>query len=238
MHWRYLPFGTFTGEHNMSLDRQLLDDLQSGKSETPTLRFYCWDRPTISLGTNQTAEEVVIPDQIQRLNYGLVTRPTGGRALLHKGDICYAIIANRKSHPAFFSLTSTYRAIAQSIAAMLASLGINTTELPQTGTPARSNLNPCFAMLNPFEVTVRGRKICGSAQFRTGDFFLQHGSVRIFDNWNESDLCSLWPEGHRLDSSQITSIELETQSRPVINDVVSAFEQAIRDSFAVSFDDE
>ena len=93
-------------------------------------------------------------------------------------------------------------------------------------------------MLNPFEVTVRGRKICGSAQFRTGDFFLQHGSVRIFDNWNESDLCSLWPEGHRLDSSQITSIELETQSRPVINDVVSAFERAIRDSFAVSFDDE
>lgn len=222
----------------MSLDRQLLDELQSGKSALPTVRFYCWDRPTISLGTNQVAEEVVTLDQIKKLNYGLVTRPTGGRALLHKGDICYAIIANRKSHPAFSSLTSTYRAIAQSIAAMLATLGINTTELPQSGTPARSALNPCFAMLNPFEVTVRGRKICGSAQFRTGDFFLQHGSVRIFDNWNEQDLTSLWPEGHRLDSSQITSIEVETNCLPAIGDVVAAFERAIRDSFAVSFGSE
>lgn len=233
MHWRYLPFGTFTGEQNMSLDRQLLDDLQSGKSESTIVRFYCWDRPTVSLGTNQVADEVVVLEQIQRLDYGLVTRPTGGRALLHKGDICYAIIANRHSHPEFRSLTSTYRAIAQSIAAMLATLGINTTELPQTGTPSRSSLNPCFAMLNPFEVTVRGRKICGSAQFRSGDCFLQHGSVRIFDNWNQDDLTTLWPLGHQLAADQISSIEFETGRKPALAPVVTAFEDAVKDRFGV-----
>ncbi len=218
----------------MSLDRQLFEDLHSGKSGSPIVRFYCWDRPTVSLGTNQIAEEVVVLEQIQQLGYGLVTRPTGGRALLHKGDICYAIIANRHSHPEFRSLTSTYRAIAQSIAAMLASLGINTTELPQTGTPARSALNPCFAMLNPFEVTVRGRKICGSAQFRSGDCFLQHGSVRILDNWNEDDLTSLWPHGHQLAPDQITSIAVESGLEPALVEVVTAFEEAVKDRFGVS----
>ncbi len=238
MHWRCLPFGTFTGEYNMSLDRQLLDDLQSGKSTIPTVRFYCWDRPTVSLGTNQAASEVVIVEQIQQLGYGLVTRPTGGRALLHKGDICYALIANRNSHPEFRSLTSTYRAIAQSIAAMLATLGVSTTELPQTGTPARSALNPCFAMLNPFEVTVRHRKICGSAQFRSGDNFLQHGSVRMYDNWEEDDLTTLWPDGHRLVANQVTSIEAETGRSPVPAEVASAFKCAFKDRFGVSLSDD
>lgn len=217
----------------MSLDRRLLEDLQTGRTSDPTVRFYCWDRPTVSLGTNQLARKVVVTDQIARLQYGLVVRPTGGRALLHKGDICYAIAARRSGHADFKSLTSTYRAIAESIAVLLKELGVDTTELSPAGTPARSALNPCFAMLNPFEITVRGRKICGSAQFRTGDFFLQHGSIRLQDNWIEDDLSALWPDGHQLDPSTITSIESETGRKPVIEIVVTAFELAISRRFGV-----
>ncbi len=233
MLWRSFPFGTFSGEYNMSLDRQLLQQLQSGEFAQPVLRLYFWDRPTVSLGTNQKAEEVVVTEQIERLGYGLVTRPTGGRALLHKGDICYAIIANRSSHPQFRTLTSTYRAIAHAIAAMLASLGVNTTELPLSGTTPRNSLNPCFAMLNPFEVTVRGRKICGSAQFRSGDFFLQHGSIRVCDNWSDDDLRSLWPAGFELDRHSITSIEAEIGQCPFLDDVVDSFTEAFQHQFGI-----
>ncbi|MGB5107250.1 MAG: biotin/lipoate A/B protein ligase family protein [Candidatus Zixiibacteriota bacterium] len=215
----------------MSLDLQLFEQLQYAQRLTPVLRFYCWNRPTVSLGTNQVADQVVISSEINRLGYGLVTRPTGGRALLHKGDLCYAIIARRDSHPDFRSLTTTYRAIGEAISSALKSIGIQITELPQSATPSRSALNPCFAMLNPFEVTVRGRKICGSAQFRSGEFFLQHGSIRVEDNWNDQDLSALWPAGFRLKRDSITSIEREMSNKPPIKQVVAKFENAFCSRF-------
>ncbi len=232
--WDQIPFGTFTGEYNMGLDRELLRQFQAGERTVPVVRFYCWDRPTVSLGTNQLAAEVVNLDVIQNLGYGLVHRPTGGRALLHKGDLCYAVIASRHSHPLFRTLTTTYRAIGQVIAATLTGLGINLTELPAEASCAHGRSNPCFAMLNPFEVTVRGRKICGNAQFRSGDFFLQHGSLRIQDNWTNSDLHDLWPEGNSLDGASITAIEREVALHVPAVDVARLFGESFERQLEIS----
>ena len=207
--WDYLGLVTDTGEANMALDRLLLSELQSGKRQRPVLRFYRWAKPTVSLGTNQTAGEVVVMSEVRRLGYDLVKRPTGGRALLHKGDICYAIAAHRDYHPCFHSLTSTYRTIGTVIAGTLQSLGIDLTDLPAAGTESRHGRNPCFAMLSPFEVTVGGKKICGSAQYRSGGFFLQHGSLLVRDGWDANDLTSIWPAGYALDGSRITCVDRE-----------------------------
>ncbi len=232
--WDLLPFGTFTGEYNMGLDRELLGQFQTGERTRPVVRFYCWDRPTVSLGTNQIATEVVRLEKIQRLGYGLVHRPTGGRALLHKGDLCYAVIASRHSHPLFRTLTTTYRTIGQVIAATLTELGINLAELPVEAAGAHGKANPCFAMLNPFEVTVRGCKICGNAQFRSGDFFLQHGSLRVQDNWTNSDLVDLWPEGNSLDGGSITAVEREVGRQAAGVDVARLFGRAFERQLEIS----
>lgn len=233
--WDLIPFGTFTGEYNMGLDRDLLRQFQAGERTRPIVRFYCWDRPTVSLGTNQIANEVVRLEMVQKLGYGLVHRPTGGRALLHKGDLCYAVIASRHSHPLFRTLTTTYRAIGQVIAATLTELGINLTELPVEAAGAHGKANPCFAMLNPFEVTVRGRKICGNAQFRSGDFFLQHGSLRIQDNWTNSDLNDLWPEGFHLEGNSVTSVQAEIGHCVESLSVSEVFETKFARRFAINF---
>jgi lipoyl(octanoyl) transferase len=169
--WDYLGLSEDSGPANMSCDRKLLDELQSGERRRPAVRLYLWKTPTISLGTNQTSADVVVQEQVGRLGYDIVKRPTGGRALLHKGDICYAISAHKSHHPSFHSLTSTYRAIGAVLSETLESLGIGLAELPALGSDSRRSLNPCFAMLSPFEVTVKGKKICGSAQFRSGGFF-------------------------------------------------------------------
>jgi lipoate-protein ligase A len=233
--WDLIPFGTFTGEYNMGLDRDLLRQFQTGERTVPVVRFYCWDRPTVSLGTNQLAADVVNIEVVESLGYGLVHRPTGGRALLHKGDLCYAVIASRQSHPAFRTLTTTYRAIGQVISATLKSLGVNLTELPAEASGAHGKANPCFAMLNPFEVTVRGRKICGNAQFRSGDFFLQHGSLRIEDNWTDTDLVDLWPEGYCLDGASITAIEREIALQVPAVQVARLFGQAFERQLGLKF---
>jgi len=233
--WHHLGFGTFSGEYNMALDRELLRQFQTGQRTVPVVRFYRWDRPTVSLGVNQNPDDVVNRSVIAELGYGLVHRPTGGRALLHKGDLCYAIVASRHSHPLFRTLTTTYRAIGEAISATLRSLGIDLTELPTTAAGAHGRANPCFAMLNPFEVTVRGRKICGNAQFRSGDYFLQHGSLRIEDNWNQDDLIRLWPEGNSLVGESITAVEWELGRPVAASAVAAAFALAIQRSFSVDF---
>merc|ERR1712146_669205 len=62
------------GADNMAIDEMLLR--QSSMSASPTLRFYFWDRPTVSLGYFQSlnAREAHAPS----LTLPLVRRATGG----------------------------------------------------------------------------------------------------------------------------------------------------------------
>lgn len=220
----------------MDWDQRLLQQLQRRERTRPILRLYRWQTPTVSLGKNQIANEVVSLAELERLNYGMVKRPTGGRALLHKGDICYAIVANRNSHPFFHSLTSTYRSIGEALSQVIQSLGIALTDLSSKGNNSRKDLSPCFAMVSPFEVTVGGRKICGSAQLRSGDYFLQHGSLRVRDNWNQDDLATIWPAGLALDADKITSVDREIGKRIEFKMIEEQILVAFRNGFQVQFE--
>jgi lipoyl(octanoyl) transferase len=232
--WDYLGLMADTGEANMALDRFLFEQLQAGGRNRPIVRLYSWERPTISLGKNQVVDEVIKRGTASRLGYDTARRPTGGRALLHKGDICYLIAAHKDHHSLFHSLTSTYRAIGTTLADMLRSLGIDLTDLPTSGTEPRKSLNPCFAMLSPFEVTVAGRKICGSAQFRSGGFFLQHGSIRVRDNWNSDDLTKIWPMGYELDAGKVTSVDYERSQITAFSEIEAGFLKALERHFCIS----
>ncbi|MEO1299948.1 MAG: lipoate--protein ligase family protein, partial [Cyanobacteria bacterium J06636_16] len=75
----------------MAVDTWLLDQLIAGQ-QPPTLRFYRWRPAAISLGYHQKrwpATWRALSWQDQPVD--LVKRPTGGRAVLHQGDLTYAI---------------------------------------------------------------------------------------------------------------------------------------------------
>ncbi|MCH7824872.1 MAG: lipoate--protein ligase family protein, partial [Acidobacteria bacterium] len=78
-----------SGAWNMAVDEALLDDPGDGW----TLRFYRWDRPTISLGYAQPYERGVDTVVARRLGIPVVRRPTGGRAVLHADELTYALTA-------------------------------------------------------------------------------------------------------------------------------------------------
>jgi lipoate-protein ligase A len=216
----------------MKADAAMFAEVGRDGVAEPRLRLYRWLRPTLSLGRNQKQAEVIDADAVARLGYDVVTRPTGGRALLHKGDLCYALAARRSWHPEFRSLSSTYRAVSRAIVSALAALGISVATAAPAGKERRS-ANPCFAIASAFEVSVNGRKICGSAQYRSRDCFLQHGSLRVRDNWSDDDLRSLWPAGIGLSAEQITCVDkelgLETGFRRVEEELLAA----LREVFAV-----
>ena len=92
--WRYIPLIEADGETQMSIDRWLLSEYKLG-NQPSILRFYTWSPVAISLGYHQRH----YPAFWDSLTYQgqpvkLIRRPTGGRGVLHCGDLCYSLITS------------------------------------------------------------------------------------------------------------------------------------------------
>jgi Lipoate-protein ligase A len=92
--WRVIPLLSASGAVQMAIDQWLLEQHLAGKIP-PTLRFYTWAPAAISLGYHQRR----YPDFWPHLSFGgipveLVRRPSGGRAVLHQGDLTYAVVSS------------------------------------------------------------------------------------------------------------------------------------------------
>src|ERR1700736_340121 len=87
--WRLLLDPPAAGGWNMAVDEVLLDGVAEG-SAPPTLRFYEWAPPCLSLGYFQPFE-VVDVDGCRSLGVDVVRRPTGGRAILHDRELTYSV---------------------------------------------------------------------------------------------------------------------------------------------------
>jgi lipoate-protein ligase A len=162
---------------------------ESLHSETfPTLRLYGWSRPAVSIGHFQNATAEVDLDACRGRNIAIVRRPTGGRAVFHDEELTYAVVSG-SALPSFpLSVTGTYRVIMACIARGLESFAIR-TDLSGADSSGDHSVLPacCFSMPSRHELLAGGKKICGSAQFRSRDGFLQHGSLL----W-AFDPCKTW----------------------------------------------
>lgn len=158
----------------MAIDSWLLEQHRLGL-HPPSLRFYTWSPIAISLGYHQKQYPPDWPHLTwQGQPVDLVRRPSGGRAVLHQGDLTYAVILSGVAG----SRLQVYQAICQFLIEGWRSLGV---EL-QYGTAGRGYIhNPnCFGTATGADlVTAMGVKLIGSAQLRRGSAILQHGSMRL-----------------------------------------------------------
>ncbi|MGJ3254245.1 MAG: lipoate--protein ligase family protein [Elainellaceae cyanobacterium] len=158
----------------MALDEWLLDQHRSGL-HPPTLRFYQWSPPAISLGYHQRHW----CDAWAALTWNgcaidLVRRPTGGRAVLHQGDITYALIAS----DIHGSRVEVYQTLCQFLISGMRSLGVE-LHYGDAGKGYIHNPN-CFGTSTSADLVLADRtKLIGSAQLRRGSAILQHGSIRL-----------------------------------------------------------
>lgn len=171
--WRLIPFLQANGKLQMAIDQWLLQQHQSGHPSI--LRFYTWSPSAISLGYHQRKYS----EDWQNLTWkgeqiDLIRRPTGGRAVLHKGDLTYAVVTSGLSG----SRIEMYKKICEFLIQGWQNLGI---ELDY-GIGGRGYIhNPnCFGTATVADlVTVDGNKLIGSAQLRRGNAVLQHGSMNF-----------------------------------------------------------
>jgi lipoate-protein ligase A len=182
MYWRLLMHPGLSGARQMAIDEALFQAAKSGSR--PVLRFYTWDQPTLSLGYFQSYKKVVSEAFCVHNNINVVRRPTGGRAVLHQYEVTYAVVAPLEGIFDNLSLRETYQLISKTLQHGLLKLGIDGSTV-FTGIPRRSSqhLPQCFVSLSQFELSNGARKIIGSAQKRSRDRFLQHGSILLdFDS--------------------------------------------------------
>ncbi len=172
--WRLIPPIEATGEIQMSIDSWLLDQHISGHIP-PALRFYTWSKPTISLGYHQRHYPEHWRSLVwQDLPVDLVKRPTGGRGVLHQGDLTYALIGS-----GFVGKrVEVYQQICQFLIDGWRSLKIE-LGYGTAGTGYIHNPN-CFGTATSADlVCVDGYKLIGSAQLVKSVAILQHGSMRL-----------------------------------------------------------
>jgi lipoate---protein ligase len=219
--WRLIPVINATGKMQMAIDRWLLEQHAIGKIP-PILRFYTWSNPTISLGYHQRN----YPAHWQNLLWqdrpvDLVTRPTGGRAVLHQGDLTYAFIGS-----GFVGKRSeVYQQICQFLIDGWQSLGIDLIY----GTAGRGYIhNPnCFGTATSADLICEdGYKLIGSAQLIKSGAILQHGSMRL--NPDLELFRQVFDESISLPPAAILQLTI-----PII---VDALTQAARQHFQVEFE--
>ncbi len=154
-----------SGKVNMELDLNMLEQAIEANSKDAFVRFYNWSPKCISLGKNQPFEEFY-----NDLGIDIVRRPTGGRALLHDKELTYCFVSPIKRGQ---SIIESYKEISDALILGFKNLGI---ELNYSGERSK-NLRYCMNISCGADVSYMGRKLIGSAQFRSRGYLLQHGSI-------------------------------------------------------------
>lgn len=168
MDWRLILDGDLPGHENMARDSSILASLEAGRG-VPTVRFYGWSSPTISIGYLQGAAPFT------GLGLPVVRRVTGGRAVVHASEVTYSV-AGLIDDPLFSGgVMAAYSVISACIISALRDCGVEADLSRGEHKDRRSEA--CFHSPSRYEVLIEGRKLVGSAQRRLRRAFIQHGSI-------------------------------------------------------------
>jgi len=163
----------------MELDLQLVNTCKSGEAY---LRFYGWAPYCISLGANQSTNEINY-EKAFRDNIDIVKRPTGGRAILHAEELTYSVVISNYKN---LSGKILYNQISQAIVSglklfhnNLANVNLETVQPNFSEELSKPTGALCFASTAKSEIKFNSKKLVGSAQRKIGNTILQHGSILI-----------------------------------------------------------
>jgi lipoate-protein ligase A len=166
-----------SGAANMAVDQAIAEACAAGDS-LPTLRFYQWKPPAVSLGRHQPHAEIDLA-AVTAAGYEIVRRPTGGRAILHTDEFTYSVAAAQTEARLSGGVMDAYLNISNALLGGLARLGVTAQKAPASVRAGSDVSAACFEVPSAYEITTGGRKLMGSAQSRRAGYVLQHGSLPL-----------------------------------------------------------
>ncbi|MFQ6101375.1 MAG: biotin/lipoate A/B protein ligase family protein [Anaerolineae bacterium] len=188
--WRLLRSAPAGGAVNMAVDEAILRAVAAGQVP-PTLRLYAWEPPSLSLGRGQPLADVDL-QAVRAAGFGLVRRPTGGKAILHVDELTYSVVAPEAEPRVAGDIVESYRRLSAGLVCGLERLGVTGLVADRRVAPLliggaggdvgdrRLDGPVCFEVPSDYEITVGGRKLVGSAQMRAQGVVLQHGTLPLY----------------------------------------------------------
>lgn len=236
--WGFIDTGYHSASVNMALDEALLNWHSAGKIP-PTLRFYGWSKPSLSVGHFQNAERAIDFSNVKKHGCEFVRRLTGGSAVLHDDELTYSIVVSEKRDYIPTSITAAYHVLSKGILEGYKLLGIEA----DYATPERKTerTDVCFEKPAFYEMVVDGKKISGNAQTRKQGVLLQHGSIPM--SINKEMLFDLFrfptekireSKRNKFSEKAITINEI-TKKRHTYNDLREAFQKGFQSELNVDF---
>jgi lipoyl(octanoyl) transferase len=234
--WRYLDTGSLPGALNMAIDQAILGLHANGKA-SPTLRLYQWTPPAVSLGYCQTKHTLDL-EACRHLGIDVVRRPSGGRAVLHLGEITYSVIAGAGDGIPV-AVSAAYRLICDGLLQGFSLLGIEAQMGGGIMKPPQVDI--CFLRGALGSILYQGRKFVGNAQTWHSSSMLQHGSIMLLPQIEA--LVSLWhknadsPEVLRNKlAERMTSLQEILGRLPENEEIKAAIREGITRGLGVRFE--
>ena len=177
--WRLINTGASDGAANMAIDEAIMRSVAEGGSP-PTLRFYGWAPPCVSVGYSQSVRKEIDLDRCRERGYTWVRRPTGGRAILHIDELTYSVVAPMGEARVAGDIITSYRRLSLGLVEGLRTLHGGVVQADRMETDGGGEKSAaCFDVPSHYEVTAYGRKLVGSAQVRRNGVVLQHGALPL-----------------------------------------------------------
>ena len=156
--WRLLITEDNSAYTNMAMDRAELVSISKEKAP-PTVRFFTWKPPAISIGYFQSLKEEVNLEACKSLGVDYVRRITGGGAVFHDKELTYSIVIPESHCQIPKNIIKSYGRICGAIIKGLNQLDIESKYVP----------------IN--DIVSNNKKISGNAQTRKEKTVLQHGTI-------------------------------------------------------------
>ena len=161
-------------QENMDVDVSLLK--HASELGSVLLRFYEWDRPSVSIGFVQKPEIVADRDK-----YTVVNRPTGGGVVYHDRDFTYSVVIPHEHWIASLDTVESYRVIHKALLRGFDALGLKGILVDKKQPKSDRATMQCFITPTKYDVLCeyngKVQKIAGSAQRRTKTGILHQGSI-------------------------------------------------------------
>ena len=171
---KYIPYEVKTGNENMQIDSDLLDNAIANNEIEPIFRLYGWSPACVSLGRNQN-DDFLDYELLKSNHIDAVRRLTGGRALLHDDEITYSFICPASYLSQGEHVISSYKEICQILIDKFKKLGIELSF--GTNKQIKTGFDYCMLLSTGADLCYDGKKLIGSAQYRKQGYILQHGSI-------------------------------------------------------------
>lgn len=178
--WRLIRDGAGDAAWNMAVDEAILDAVIAGE-QPPTVRFYGWANPSVSLGRFQRAERVLNMPLCGQREIPVVRRLTGGKAVLHGHDLTLCVVAPVRLFAPAHRVLDVHLRLVRALARGFAMLGILTRPVSLTDVRMlRETHANCFEHALPGDLTTpEGIKLVGGAQYRRADVVMEQMSIPI-----------------------------------------------------------